>query len=167
MDSKKRYGAEAIRTLQQSLEAVAPYQATELSKQQAVRALLPQIETLRAKGYSWASVAAMLSEHGIPVSVAALRTYLRRAREEAPKGGSPAAARRSRTTRAVAPQPEPAPATAASPSQGRAVAPASKPQPSNTAPAPMVAPQRATPAGPRQQEPPRSGFVPRPDTDDI
>ena len=29
MDNMKRYGAEAIRTLQQSLEAVAPYQATE------------------------------------------------------------------------------------------------------------------------------------------
>jgi hypothetical protein len=167
MDNKKRYGTEAIRTLQQSLETVAPYQPTELSKQQAVRALLPQIETLRAKGYSWASVAAMLSEHGIPVSVAALRTYLRRAREEAPKGASPAAARRSRRTRAVAPQPEPSPATATSPSQGRAVTPASKPQPSVTAPAPAVAPPRAIPPAPRPQEALRSGFVPRADTDDI
>jgi hypothetical protein len=167
MDNKKKYAAEAIRTLQQSLEAVAPYQATELSKQQAVRELLPQIEALRAKGYSWTSVAAMLSEHGVPVSVAALRTYLRRAREEAPKGASPAAARRSRTTRAVASQPEPPPATVPSPSQGQPVTTAGKPQPSIAASAPVVAPQRATPAASRQQEPSRSSFVPRRDTDDI
>ncbi len=83
MDPKNKFAAETVQQLQQSLDQVAPYQPTELSKQQAIRALAPQIEALRAKGYGWAAVAAMLSEHGVPVSVAALRTYLRRVREDA------------------------------------------------------------------------------------
>jgi hypothetical protein len=82
MDPKNKFAAETVWQLQQSLDAVAPYQETELSKQQAIRTLSPQIFALRSKGYSWTAVATMLSEHGVPVSVAALRTYLRRVREE-------------------------------------------------------------------------------------
>jgi hypothetical protein len=85
MDPKNKFAAETVRKLQQSLDDVAPYQATELSKQQAIGMLSPQIVALRAKGYSWTAVAAMLSEHGVPVSVAALRTYLRRVRVTALK----------------------------------------------------------------------------------
>jgi|CZKU01.1.fsa_nt_gi thioredoxin reductase len=83
MDPKNKFAAETVRQLQQSLDGVAPYQETELSKQRAIRTLSPQIFALRSKGYSWTAVAAMLSERGVPVSVAALRTYLRRVREEA------------------------------------------------------------------------------------
>ncbi len=62
MDHKNKFAAETVRQLQQSLDQVAPYQATELSKQQAIRTLSPQILSLRSKGYSWTAVAAMLSE---------------------------------------------------------------------------------------------------------
>ena len=108
---KNRFAAETVRKLQQSLSnRVAPYEATELSKQQAIRELSPQIVTLRSKGYSWMAVAAMLSEHGVPVSVAALRTYLRRAREEAVSAPPPSPAKRPRDAHALArPTPSPAP----------------------------------------------------------
>ena len=43
MDPKNKFAAETVHQLQQSLDEVAPYQATELSKQQAIRALAPQI----------------------------------------------------------------------------------------------------------------------------
>ncbi len=45
-----------------------PYEGTELSKRQAIRMLSPLILALRSKGYGWTAVAAMLSEHGVPVS---------------------------------------------------------------------------------------------------
>src|SRR5258708_4782391 len=100
MDPKNKFAAETVQQLQQSLDAVAPYQATELSKQQAIRALAPQIHALRSKGYSWTAVAAMLSGHGVPVSVAALRTYLRRVREGAADEAPRTPARRLRDARA-------------------------------------------------------------------
>jgi hypothetical protein len=166
MDHKNRFGTETIRQLQQSLDEMAPYQATELSKQQAVRALLPQISALRAKGYSWTAVAAMLSKHGVPVSVAALRTYLRRAREEAASEASRPVTRRLRDRRAVTDQAEPPP-IARSPSPGPAASTASKPQPPGAPPA-SSATRPATSAAPRhEQEPRRPATVVRPDTDDL
>jgi hypothetical protein len=167
MDTKNRYAAEKIRQLQESLSQVAPYEATEVSKQQAIRTLAPAILALRSKGYSWPAVAAMLSEQGVPVSVAALRTYLRRVREESASGAPRAPAKRSRESRAVANPTEPAPVGTSS-SQGKVALPASGPQPSGAALAPVVAAQRAgSPAPKRGQEPPRSALAPRPDADDI
>lgn len=167
MDNKNRFAAEKVRQLQEALSQVAPYQATEVSKQQAIRTLAPEIATLRSKGYSWSAVAAMLSEQGIPVSVAALRTYLRRVREESAGGAPRTPAKRSRESRAVATPPEPT-SGVASPSQARPSLPVSKPQPAAPAPVQVVAAQRATPtASKREAEPSRSTFVPRPDTDDI
>ena len=167
MEGKNRFAAEKVRQLQEKLSQVAPYRATEVSKQQAIRTLAPEIMGLRSKGYSWSAVAAMLSEQGVPVSVAALRTYLRRVREETAGGAPRAPAKRSREGRAVAITPE-LPSTVTSPSQGKLSMPASKPQLAAPAPASVVATQRATPAAPKkEQEPSRSTFVPRPDTDDI
>src|SRR5580658_8304232 len=106
MDPKNKFAAETVLQLQQSLDNVAPYQATELSKQQAIRTLSPQIFALRSKGYSWTAVAAMLSKHGVLVSVAALRTYLRRVREEAASEAPRTATKRLRDARADGRQPE-------------------------------------------------------------
>jgi hypothetical protein len=167
MENKNRFAAEKVRQLREALSQVAPYQATEVSKQQAIRTLAPKIMGLRSKGYSWSAVAAMLSEQGVPVSVAALRTYLRRVREESAGGAPRTPARRSREGRTVATPPEPT-SVVTSPSQARPSLLVSKPQPAATAPASVVAAQRATPAAPkREPEPSRSAFVPRPDTDDI
>jgi hypothetical protein len=168
MVDKNKFSAETVRQLQQSLEEVAPYQATELSKQQAIRTLSPHILGLRAKGYSWTAVAAMLSERGVPVSVAALRTYLRRVRVEAESEAPRSMGKRSRDGRAVARPPEPPTPIGASPSQSGATSPASKPQPPAAAPASARAAQNAPAAAPRrEQEPRRSTFAVRPDTDDI
>jgi hypothetical protein len=169
MDPKNKFTAETVRQLQHSLDEVAPYQATELSKQQAIRALSPQIVALREKGYSWTAVAAMLSERGVPVSVAALRTYLRRVREEAPADAPPTAAKRLRDRRADTRLPERAPPIEPLPSQTRETSPASNPQQHGAAPSPAVAAPHATAAAAarREREPRRGTFVPPPDTDDI
>jgi len=166
-DQRSKFAAETVRQLQQSLDEVAPYQATELSKQQTICALSPQIVALRSKGYSWTAVAAMLSERGVPVSVAALRTYLRRVREESDHEAPRTAVKRSRGGRAVARPPATRP-TPPLPSPIGETPPASKPQSPGAPPASAVAMQHANSAAPRrEQEPRRSAFTPRPDTDEI
>jgi len=168
-EQKNKFAADTVRQLQQSLEEVAPYQATEVSKQQAIRTLSPQILSLRSKGYSWTAVAAMLSERGVPVSVAALRTYPRRVRVEAESEAPRVAAKRSREGRAVVSPPEPPTPIATSPSPSGATYMASKPQlPAAPPPAsPVTAPQATTGAPRGEQEPRRSTFAVRPDRRDI
>jgi hypothetical protein len=165
MDNKNKFAAETVRQLRESLDEVAPYQVTELSKQQAIRALSPQILSLRSKGYSWTAIATMLSERGVPVSVAALRTYLRRVREEDANEAPQTTAKRLRGGRAVARPPEP-PQVLPSPSQTREGSAANKPQQAAAAPASVVAAQHAATSG-HEHEPRRSTFSVRPDRKDI
>jgi hypothetical protein len=168
MDPKNKFATDTVRQLQQSLDDVAPYQATELSKQQTIRALSPQILALRAKGYSWMAVASMLSERGLPVSVAALRTYLRRIREEAATDAPPTAAKRSRDRPADTRQPGRVPPSEPLPSQSRETSSASNPQQPGGPPAPTVsAPRAGAGQARRELEPRRSTFAVRPDREDI
>ncbi len=147
MDPKNKFAAETVRQLQQSLAEVAPYQATELSKQQAIRVLSPQIFALRSKGYSWTAVAAMLSERGVPVSLAALRTYLRRVREEAANEAPRTSTKRLRDARADTRQPEPPPPVLPTLSQSGETPPARKPPQPGAPPALAVTVPHATRPG--------------------
>jgi hypothetical protein len=168
MDHKNKFAAETVLKLQQSLDEVPPYQATELSKQQTIHKLSPHILALRSKGYSWTAIAAMLSERGLPVSVAALRTYLRRVREEAANDKPRPQTKRSRDVSAESPQAQHLPANIHSPSQTGETPPAGKPLEPGGASAPAVAGQNTTtPSTRREQEPRRSAFAVRPDTKDI
>jgi hypothetical protein len=168
MDPKNKFAAEKVRQLQQSLDAVAPYEGTELSKQQAIRMLSPQILALRSKGYGWTAVASMLSEHGVPVSVAALRTYLRRVREEAASETPRTPPKRLGDARAGTRKPvRPAP-IAPSSSPSRETPPARKPPQPETATASTVPTQHVTAPGTRREpEPRRPMFEVKPDADDI
>ena len=111
----------------------------------------------------------MLSERGVPVSVAALRTYLRRVREEAvdEKQHRPPT-KRSRDARLDTRQPERPPASAPPPSPNGEKPPAGKPRQPVAAAASAVAAQQATVLGTqREQDPRRTTFVVRPDRDVI
>jgi hypothetical protein len=168
MDHKNKFEAETVLQLQKSLDEVPPYQATELSKQQAIRALSPQIFALRSKGYSWTAVAAMLSERGVPVSVAALRTYLRRVREEAADEKPRTQTKRLRDVRADTRQPERVPPIMHSQSHNSETPPPRKPLQPSAAPASAIAVQHPQVLGTRrEQEPRRSTFAARPDREDI
>jgi hypothetical protein len=168
MDHKNKFAAQTVLQLQQSLDKVAPYQATELSKQQTIRTLSPQIFALRSKGYSWTAVAAMLSEHGVPVSVAALRTHLRRVREEGASAAPGNATKRVRAGRTVASPAEQPPPIALSPSPSGETPPARRPLQPGGAAASGVAALHATASGTRREPEPRRppGEV-KPDTGDI
>ncbi len=168
MDHKNKFAAETLLKLQQSLDEVPPYQATELSKQQTIRALSPQIFALRSKGYSWTAVAAMLSERGLPVSVAALRTYLRRVREEAADEKPRAHPKRSRDVRADTPAAERLPPIGPSPSQKSETPSAKRPVPPAVPhPSAVAAPRASSPAPRPEQELGRPMFAVRPDTKDL
>ncbi len=146
MDPKNKFAAETILQLQQSLGEIPPYQATELSKQQTIRTLSPQILALRSKGYSWTAVAAMLSQRGVPVSVAALRTYLRRVREEAASEAPRTPTKRLRDARADAHQPVRPLPIASSPARFGETLPARKPpQPGTGAASAVAAPPPTVP----------------------
>jgi hypothetical protein len=167
-DQKNKFTADALRKLQDALDEVAPYQATEVSKQQAIRLLSPQILSLRSKGYSWTAVAAMLSEHGVAVSVAALRTHLRRARVETESEVPRTTAKRLRGGRAVARWPEPSPPIGPSQPPSRETLAASKPQQAGARPASVVpAPHSTASVAGHEQEPRRSTLAVRPDRRDI
>jgi hypothetical protein len=107
MDNKKRFAPATVQDIQAALEALPPCEATEMSKQQAVQALSPQIDDLRGKGYGWIAIAAMVSERGLPISAAALRTYLRRGRTDAPAAKVRRSPKRSAQVAASASAPSP------------------------------------------------------------
>jgi len=124
--------------------------------------------SLRAKGYSWTAVAAMLSERGVPVSVAALRTYLRRVREDAAEDAPRSPPKRSRDVRGNAPTAERRPPIAPLPSQPDETPPVRRPLPPVATPAPApAAPRAPVPMTPRDPESGRAAFAVRPDTKDL
>jgi hypothetical protein len=168
MDAKNKFTADTVQQLQQSLSEVPPYKPTELSKQQTLRTLSPQIFALRSKGYSWTAVAALLSERGLPVSVAALRTHLRRVREEATSNKPTPPAKRSRDVRVDTHQPQlPPPITPASVPSGETPPATKPPQPSATTATTAAVQHTATPGPRREQEPRRATFAVRSDAKDI
>jgi hypothetical protein len=168
MDAKNKFTAETVQQLQQSLSDVPPYKPTELSKQQTLRTLSPQIFALRSKGYSWTAVAALLSERGLVVSVAALRTHLRRAREEAASHKAPTPAKRSRDVRADTHPPLLRPPIAPASAPSDETPPATKlPLPSAPTASTAAGQQAATPGPRREQEPRRGTFAVRSDAKDI
>jgi hypothetical protein len=75
---KKTVSLELVTKLQQEVDEMPLYEPTHVSKQKAIAMMAPAIASMRAKKYPWKEIAARLTENGVPVSVAALRTYLRR-----------------------------------------------------------------------------------------
>jgi hypothetical protein len=168
MEPKNKFTAEAVQQLQQSLGEVPPYHPTELSKQQTLRTLSPQILALRSKGYSWTAVAAMLSERGLPVSAAALRTHLRRVREEAANEKPRSPTKRLRDVRGEAHQSQLPPQIASAPVPSGETPPATRASlPSAPTASTAAVPHTMTPGPRRELEPHRSTFAVRPDRKDI
>jgi hypothetical protein len=169
MEQPKKFTADVVARVKQLLEEVPAYKATELSKQQAISALSPQILALRSKGYSWVAIADMVSKHGLPVSAVALSTYLRRARRDGVEAKGQRRAKRQRSTGNDTSDVKRLPDMAPSQSLKRetAAAPASRPQHTPMA-RPAVSAENAPPRSVRREpETSRATFAVRPDTEDI
>src|SRR3954466_6764590 len=81
-----------------------PPQATAkqaVTKQEAVALLAEEVSKLQARGYAIDEIATILSNNGLPLSVATLKSYLSRARSSSRKRG--AKPRRREGGKSVAP----------------------------------------------------------------
>lgn len=72
-----QYSVEKIRQLRQALTALPPRE-TGVSAMAAIAQLADDIRALKARGYTHAMIAELLTAQGIPISHATLRTYLSR-----------------------------------------------------------------------------------------
>lgn len=75
MQHRPKVRVDTLEGFRQLLEATPEHAPApeEITKSEAVRQLLPEIRAMQSKGYRLPSIAAMLSEHGLPVSVWTLR----------------------------------------------------------------------------------------------
>src|SRR5579859_1728984 len=99
MAEKLRIRANALQAVRQALEAMPENEDKPLSKLEAVRLVLPQIEASRQRGYSLQAIAELLCERGIHITQSVLRSYLTEARS-----GGRKAKRRGGATRARSPR---------------------------------------------------------------
>jgi len=165
----------AVSTIQDVLRAVeeAPdCDETEVPKVEAMRRLVPAIKTMQAKGYGLTHIAKLLCDKGIAVTEVTLKQYMFRLGSRKVTGSSPVGKRdrvaakpfghSSRSADVAAPPParsqlpHPDAAVTTPPRSGSGPASVSR------ASAPQVLTPPATPL-----EPPRSGFVVRPDRKNI
>lgn len=76
MDPRTKLRLEAVEALKRHLEALPPHREEAVTKLQAVRMLVPDIQAMQSKGYSLGAIAECLSERGLPISAVALKSYL-------------------------------------------------------------------------------------------
>jgi hypothetical protein len=87
----------AIEQIQRELQDAPECPVEEVSKVRAVKLLAPQICAMQSKGYSLVAIAAMLSDKGLAVTAAALKSYLNVAKEaQATEGRKPSKRARNR-----------------------------------------------------------------------
>ena len=74
------YKSEIVEEARQKLRSLPPPTPSEISKLEVVRALLGEIEALQKQGHSVQTIAATISEVGIPLTTSTLKTYLGKVR---------------------------------------------------------------------------------------
>jgi hypothetical protein len=110
MTQQTRFPMSEVTGLQNQLENMPEPPPRDLSRREAIVALTPQIRALQAKGYTFAAIAALLTERGLPVTEAMLKKSLAR-----PASGRKRLRRATRSTANGAPGTAPGEATGAAP----------------------------------------------------
>jgi hypothetical protein len=82
----KKVPTTTIESVRKAIQMTPDCATKEVTKLQAVQALIPDIEQMQSKGYDWKAIATLLSEHGIAINVVTLKSYLQRSK---PGGGKP------------------------------------------------------------------------------
>jgi hypothetical protein len=163
----KKVPTTAIEQVRKAIQMAPDCTTKEVTKVQAIQALISDIEQMQSKGYDWRAIASLLSEHGIAINVVTLKSYLQRAKASGVKArrrrrGSHDADKRSprasgEDTRRAAPK----------------AAGAATTGPREDAAAPAVGASNRIPVGGAKVTlgndavSRRSAFVPEEDTDDI
>ena len=157
--SNTKIAVSDVDKLEQLLDQVPAHRDTAISRRQAIVRLKPKLRAMLAKGYSWAAIAAWLSEHGLAVSKSVLQGYLRHSSPAA--GGFSARARGGRQKRVEEPFASTSGSTA--PADPPVVAaPSVKREVSAAKPAAKEAVGRPIEQGAR-----RSEFAVRPDSEEL
>jgi hypothetical protein len=177
----QRIPISAVEDLKREFDSAAEHHVHEVSKTQAIKLLLPQIQTMQNKGYGLADIAARLSNKGVVVTAVGLKnclsqiksaaevTRLRKGTQSRPTVRNEADLTAKPKSQAVPPDPPKAsaPNTDLAPGSSRkdrdprpASRAASAPVTSGTSTQPEAAP---TPE-PRLRP---GGFIPRLDSDEI
>jgi hypothetical protein len=76
----RKIPATAIEQVRRAVQDAPECLAKEVTKVQAIRALIPDIRKMQSKGYDWKAIASLLSEQGIAVTVVTLKSYLQQAK---------------------------------------------------------------------------------------
>jgi hypothetical protein len=83
MQTRSKIRLDTIEQIKRTLEALPQHHDEEVTKKQAIRILLPNIEAIRSKGYGLPAIASFLSGHGIPITVPYLKTVISPSRHDA------------------------------------------------------------------------------------
>jgi hypothetical protein len=165
----KKVPTTAIETVRKAIQMAPDCTTKEVTKLQAIQALIPDIEQMQSKGYDWRAIASLLSEHGIAINVVTLKSYLQRS-----KAGGVKARRKHRGNRDADERTPRGSGEGAR--EGAAKAPAAATRgPKEDAAAPAAGPSSRIPEGAAKATPAlgsdtasrRSAFVPEEDTDDL
>ncbi len=76
----KKIPTTAIEHVRRAIQMAPDCTTKEVTKLQAIQALIADIQQMQSKGYDWKAIASLLSEHGIAVNVVTLKSYLQRAK---------------------------------------------------------------------------------------
>ena len=165
----KKVPTTAIEQVRKAIQVAPDCTTKEVTKVQAIQALLSDIQQMQSKGYDWKAIASLLSEHGIAVNVVTLKSYLQRA-----KAGGVQARRKRRGSRDADKRTARRPGEGAREGAAKAPAAATKgPREDGALPAreassrTPVGGAKATHALGHDAISRRSAFVPEEDTDDL
>jgi hypothetical protein len=173
---QRKIPASAIEDLHRVLGEAAERRPKEFSKKEAVRLLLPGIRAMQTKGYSIAEIAQVLSEKGVAMTAAALRTVLSSFRAAAEKRHSHRSVREAKQPATEANATVPLPEVPPKPSGGHAATPPAlsrsekppAPPQGTAASAPAAETSKRSPASTSPERVARPGtFIPREDSDEI
>jgi hypothetical protein len=76
----KKVPTTAIEQVRKAIQMAPDCTTMEVTKLQAIHALISDIQQMQSKGYDWKAIAGLLSEHGIAMNVVTLKSYLQRAK---------------------------------------------------------------------------------------
>jgi hypothetical protein len=165
----KKVATTAIEQVRKAIQMTPDCTTKEVTKLQAIQALISDIQQMQSKGYDWRASASLLSEHGIDINVVTLKSYLQRA-----KAGGAKARRKRRASHEADKRTPRGSGEAAREGAAKAAAAATR-GPKEDAAAPALAAANRIPAGGAKAIPAlgndaasrRSAFVPEEDTDDL
>ena len=76
----KKVPTAVIEQVRKAIQMAPDCAKNEVTKVQAIQALVSDIEQLHSKGYDWKAITNLLTEHGIVINVVTLKSYLQRAK---------------------------------------------------------------------------------------